>query len=185
VKYYQRLYQDNYLFDAKPLQTSANTTVPVADQYYDQYGYYHKDYLNLRVWYERNSYKIKYLDPLDNTELPNFPVKDVLYEQNLSSYAPDTTTVQPKPSRPGYVWDGKWYKDQAQTQVFDFNTTMPPHDVKVYAGWQKVTYRVNIDPNGGQLSKTDDTYLDLHYGDRIPDYTDITRDYIQDPSGRY
>lgn len=185
VKYYQRLYQDNYLFDAKPLQTSANTTVSVADQYYDQYGYYHKDYLNLRVWYERNSYKINYLDPFDNTELPNFPVKDVLYEQNLSSYAPDTTTVQPKPSRPGYVWDGKWYKDQAQTQVFDFNMTMPPHDVKVYAGWQKVTYRVNIDPNGGQLSKTADTYLDLHYGDRIPEYTDITRDYIQDPSGTY
>lgn len=185
VKYYQRLYPDNYLFDQYASQTSAGVKVPISDEYYDRYGAYHKDYLNLVVWYERNSYKIKYLDPLDNTELPNFPVKDVLYEQNLSSYAPDTTTVQPKPSRPGYVWDGKWYKDQAQTQVFDFNTTMPPHDVKVYAGWQKVTYRVNIDPNGGRLSKTDDTYLDLHYGDRIPDYTDITRDYIQDPSGTY
>lgn len=185
VKYYQRFYQNNNLFDQKSQQTSVGTTVPVSTQYYDAYGYYHKDYLNLSIGYERMHFKLQYLDPLDNTELPNFPQTDVLYEQSLQAYKPDTTTIQPKPSLPGYVWDGKWYKDQAQTQEFDFNTTMPAHDTKVYAGWKKIKYKVNIDPNGGQLASTDETYIDLYYGDKIPEYTTISRDYIADPAGTF
>ncbi|WP_159564044.1 InlB B-repeat-containing protein [Streptococcus halichoeri] len=185
VKFYQRLYQDNSLFDAARQQTSVNTTIPVSDSYYDNYGSYYREYLNLKVWYERKQYKIHYLDPLDNTALPNFEAKDVLYEENLSTFKPVTTVNQPKPSLPGYVWDGKWYKDQAQTQEFNFNTAMPAHDVKVYAGWKKIKYKVNIDPNGGQLSPADETYLDLYYGEHIPDYKDISRDYLEDSTGTY
>lgn len=122
---------------------------------------------------------------MDNTFLANFPTKDVLYEANLSAYKPDTTTVQPKPSRPGYVWDGKWYKDQALTQEFSFTGAMPAHDLKVYAGWTKIQYKINIDPNGGELPATDETYFNLYYGDKIPEYKNITRDYVQDTSGSY
>lgn len=185
VKYYQRFYPDNSLFDQTAQQTSVGTAIPVSSQYYDNWGYYHTDYLNLSIGYERQHFKLQYLDPLDNTELPNFPQADVLYEQSLQSYKPDTSTNQPKPSLPGYVWDGKWYKDQAQTQEFDFNTTMPAHDTKVYAGWKKIKYKITIDPNGGQLSSSDETYLDLYYGDKVPEYTSISRDYIADAAGSF
>lgn len=177
VKYYQRLYPDNYLFDSTPQQTSSGVSVSIIDS--------SNSYLNLRVLYERLNYKIQYLDPIDNTSLANFPAKDVLYEANLSAYKPDTATVQPKPSRPGYVWDGKWYKDQALTQEFNFTGVMPAHDVKVYAGWTKIQYKINIDPNGGELPATDETYFNLYYGDKIPEYKNITRNYVEDASGTY
>ncbi|EFR43704.1 InlB B-repeat-containing protein [Streptococcus pseudoporcinus] len=185
VKYYQRFYQNNNLFDQKSQQTSVGTTISVSEKSYDNFGTPYKDYLNLSIGYERMHFKLQYLDPLDNTPLPNFSQADVLYEQNLQTYKPDTSTVQPKPSLPGYVWDGKWYKDQAQTQEFNFNTTMPAHDTKVYAGWKKIKYKVNIDPNGGQLASTDETYLDLYYGDKVPEYTTVSRDYIADPAGSF
>ncbi|MGT2895829.1 InlB B-repeat-containing protein [Streptococcus entericus] len=149
-------------------------------------GYFNvppKQYYNLEVRYRRLSYNFKYLDPLNEDPLENFPSRSVKYEAPLTSYRPDTSEVQPVPSRLGYRWNGKWYKDAAMTQEFDWSTTMPAQDAKVYAGWEKITHRVIIEPEGGQVERT---LLKIPYGEKVPDtYSAATRDYVVDPDGTY
>ncbi|MFC3927872.1 InlB B-repeat-containing protein [Streptococcus caprae] len=147
---------------------------------YNRYNYYY----NLEVRYERLSYKINYLDPFTNQELSNVPSKYVKYEESISSYKPDSS-ITPVASKPGYRFTGKWYKDAAMTQEIDWSTTMPSHDLKVYAGFEKIKYNVTIDPNGGELSSTEATYFNVEYGDKITEYTDISRNYIADSNGLY
>lgn len=178
VAYAQRYYNSGSVYDLSAKSVASGQWVSLLDSYYG-------NYLNLAIWYERKSFKIHYLDPFTNQELSNFPEKSALYEENLSKYAPDTTTTKPVPSLPGYEWDGKWYKDQARTTEFDFNTKMPDHDVKVYAGWRNIKYKVTIEPDGGALSAGESTYFNVNYGEKISEYYDISRDYVEDSDGAY
>lgn len=141
--------------------------------------------LDLYIRFERKKYNIHFLDPLNNKDLVNFDPVNVLYEDSIAKYKPDTTTTQPIPSLPGYRWDGKWYKDQTLTQEIDWSVTMPSHHLKVYAGLEKIRYDVTIDPGGGELLDTQATYFKLNYGEKITEYVNITRDYVEDPNGEY
>ena len=84
-----------------------------------------------------------------------------------------------------YVWDGKWYKDQACTEEFNFNDTMPNHDVAVYAGWNEVWYWIKIDPNGGVLTSTEATWFWESYGGIVEEYHDVYRNYEEADDGEY
>lgn len=178
VAYAQRIYNNGVAYDASPVRVASGQQVLLYDSYYRQY-------LSMNIWYSRKSYNIHYLDPFTNNELANFPTETALYEASLTGYKPDTTTNKPTPSLPGYEWDGKWYKDQTLTEEFDFNTKVPDHDVKLYAGWRKIEYKITIDPNGGELSEGESTYFNLTYGEKIGEYSNITRNYIEDPDGTY
>ncbi len=49
----------------------------------------------------------------------------------------------------GFDFTG-WYEDAEATVPFDFtSTTMPDHDVTIYAGWALLTYDVFYETNGG------------------------------------
>lgn len=138
-----------------------------------------KRYSNInKLYYTRNSYNLLFLNSINNQQVLN--PQTVQYQKSLSGYKPSETQV-PQSSVPGKTFKG-WFKDIACTEPFDFNNTMPAHDVIVYAGWEDQWYRVEIDPNGGQLSASESTFFWETYGSLIEEYGDITRDYVEDPT---
>lgn len=140
-------------------------------------------YYDLEIRYERKSFEINFLDPFTDQRLANIPSPSVKYEENISKYKP-SSEITPVSSRPGYRFTGKWYKDAAMTEEIDWNTMMPSHALKVYAGFEKNRFNVTIDPDGGQLDDTMATYFKVDYGETITKY-DISRDYVEDPEGEY
>ncbi len=141
-------------------------------------------YEDLEIRYNRKTYNLKYLDSVDNTELSGITTQRVVYGANLASYEPASTFI-PVSQYPGKVWDGKWYKDQACSEEFDWSITMPNADMVVYAGWEDVYYKVDIDPNGGTLTEGESTLFWRTYGQTVQRYDDVVRDYAEDPDGNY
>ena len=146
------------------------------------------------LYYNRNSYNFEFWDSFDSTQIGD--AVSVLYEMPLTSYestvsvSSDASTLtygSTTLSHEGYVFTG-WYADPECTKPFDFSAeTMPSNAVKVYAGWQKLRYRVWIQPNGGQLSASESTYFKADWGELIEEYEDVqyTRTYIEDENGEY
>lgn len=93
------------------------------------------DSSNAYFRFTRNQHKFVMFS--DNAEVKN---ETLFYEAPLSSYASFVPTNGPE----GMFFDG-WYADPACTQAFDFNTTMPDNDVKVYAKWTTMRFRVTVD----------------------------------------
>lgn len=52
------------------------------------------------------------------------------------------------PTREGYEFTG-WYKDEACTQKFDFESTIPTGVTTLYAGWESTQATVTFDSRGG------------------------------------
>lgn len=82
----------------------------------------------------------------------------VLYETSLEKFDytahPDDleNAVRPTGSEiPDHYEFGGWYEDAACTERFDFTTTMPDADKKVYGKWTPIYYTISIDPNGGVI----------------------------------
>ncbi len=119
----------------------------------------------------------------------------------LSSYVPS----DPASGREGYSFNG-WYADPTCTvRVFFENNsdytshagnkllyvTMPNTDLTVYAGWVKIRYLVQIDPNYGALywddgnQGTGATWFLTDYGERVSEYPHVTREYEASPSGTF
>ncbi len=134
--------------------------------------------LSNNLYYNRNSYNLEFIDSLTNN---NLGTESVQYEESLEGYEPEAT---PKASLPGYQFKG-WYKDPACTEPFDFTETMPANNVPVYAGWEEIWYKIEVDPNGGQLSEGESTFFWETYGDTVEQYGDITRDYVEDENGDF
>ena len=63
--------------------------------------------------------------------------------------------------------------------------TMPNHDISVYAGWNEIWYWIKIDPDGGVLTDTESTWFWKTLGDKIEEYYDVTRRYVEDPNGSW
>ena len=143
----------------------------------DQY-YFAGDF---HVYHERNSYYINFVD--SNSSSTVYGTESYLYEEPLANAGSSIQT----PSAPeGYRFTG-WYKDDKCTQLYDFSTSiMPPQSFAVYAGWEKVTYLVELDPNGGVLQKDQRTWYEVeHGGDPIPEYSTTTRNYVPAQDGEY
>ncbi|WP_307122574.1 InlB B-repeat-containing protein [Streptococcus moroccensis] len=134
----------------------------------------------LEIRYERQKYNINIVDPLNDGVVSTLP--DVLYEDNIVNHKPASA---PRPSMPGYEWDGKWYKDKQLTEEYNWDAKMPAHDIKVYAGYRKAKYDITIDPNGGVLLQGQPSHLKLEYGEKIKEYFDVKRDYVADSEGDY
>ena len=142
----------------------------------------------LNVYYNRNS-----LNPATGTFKLRFEDSITASSQNLPiektglSYGADLTKkipADPKSSRTGYEFDG-WYMDSGCTVKANLST-MPDHDLTVYAGWKKEWYLIQIDPNYGSLNGNGSTWFWEQYGgDPIQEYTHVTRDYEQSSSGNY
>ena len=138
----------------------------------------------MAIRYRRLSYTVKFLDSRDGSELDDVDNVQVMYGASMSTANPgDDVSITNANTQ--YVWDGKWYKDQACTEEFNFNDSMPNHDVAVYAGWKEVWYWVKIDPNGGVLPSTEATWFWEPYGGVVEEYHNITRGFVEDDDGEY
>ncbi len=99
-------------------------------------------YSELRVYHARNTYTLDYSS---NGEIVNS--ESVKYEQSLTSYE---SYMPGRPSDlPEYYSFQGWYKDPEGTEKFDFNQTMPTHNLVVYAKWAPGQVTVTFDTQGG------------------------------------
>ena len=75
-------------------------------------------------------------------------------------------------------------------------TSMPDHDLTLYAGWETEWYIVTIDPNYGALYAYNDEGTELvgsgatwfwssYSGEPVGEYTHATRDYVKSTSGTW
>lgn len=152
------------------------------------------------LFYNRDTYTIEFADSSNNNLISQ---ADVLFQQKIES------SVPPPPTPPeGYRFTG-WYTDAAcSTRVFFHEPTqaeiaeitdkdgniapyqvyerMPATNLRLYAGWDTIWFRIEIDPNGGEISSTQSTFFwEPYNGDPIEEYLTATRNYEADVNGTY
>lgn len=139
------------------------------------------------IYHTRNKWRIDYQVP--NQAGTGFEVayttgnNSIYFEAPLNDY--NLTLAQAGiPEREHYEFKG-WYADETLTTPFNFSTTMPNANVAVYAKFEKVSYQIIIDPDGGIITpEIGATYFWKHYQETFDRY-EISRTYIEDPNGDY
>ncbi len=113
---------------------------------------------NLDIRFKRNEYNLEYY----NYDHEDKSVK-VKYEAPLSQYA-NYTPTRPSSLDEGYKFRG-WYKDEACTEEFKFDSTMPAHGLKLYAKWaaDPVDVKVHLSLKNDETT----TIEDLDYASTI------------------
>ena len=153
-----------------------------ADPYTNGYQNVSSGYSELEIRFKRNKYTIDYLDGFSHSNA-NLGSVDALFGKQLSEY----DRADPGVTHEGYKFTG-WYTDPDCKTLFDFSKTMPANNIALYAGWEKLKYRVWIQPNGGVLSETESTYFRNEWGQLIQSYDDVEttgRNYYEDEAGEY
>lgn len=77
-------------------------------------------------------------------------------EEDIVSYVADGCYLNEadmdEPIREGYSFNG-WYKDEALTVAWNFETDTVEGDTVIYVGWEADEYTISYNPNGGTLSE--------------------------------
>ena len=118
----------------------------------------------INVYYDRIQRKIEYFDGIyvdgDGNEIKNESgtllntAGPILYGADTSSYNKGGSNYYTPAAPEGYVFEG-WYADSEGLQPYTFSSTMPMKDIKVYAKWRQVQYRVFLHPNAGTDASLD------------------------------
>lgn len=119
-----------------------------------------------RFYYDRERYNISYYygSQLLRTRT------GVLVDANINSSTYNYTPNRPSDVDSDYTWGG-WYADAALTTKYEFST-MPNHNVVLYARWVAPQYTVTFDVNGGTSTKPADQTIDKYQrGIQPPDPT--------------
>ncbi len=146
----------------------------------------------LKLYYTRISYGLEFFpNGGPAVVLQNNP--PVMFEMPMAGYEPTnyeigetTKTVDGKT----YIFQG-WYDNAVfDGDPYDFeHETMPAKAVTLYAKWEPEWFRIEVDPNGGELSWAEDTNTSTFFwkqiGDTFNTYNDVTRNYVEDASGTY
>ncbi len=140
--------------------------------------------------------------PPVNFQDPNYLIAAVKQAsgntKDFGTYDPETQTITRVKDGVKYRFEGFYLDPFCQgtkggdptllTKVFDENlnpvggegfTTMPDRDVFIFANWVPIDYKVDIETNYGQLSQTESTYFNLKHGEKIQEYRDISRPYVE------
>ena len=67
----------------------------------------------------------------------------------------DTVSVPDDIYRPGYIFTGWWYKDEGGWRIWDFENDKVYEDITLTARWERVTYTIHLDANGGECDMTE------------------------------
>ena len=112
----------------------------------------------LHIYFKRNSYNLQFYN-YDH----EYKTESVKYEASLSQYA-NYTPPRPESLDEGYKFRG-WYKDEACTTPFNFDSTMPAHGIKLYAKWaaDPVDVKVHLSLKNDETT----TIEDLDYASTI------------------
>ena len=149
---------------------------------YQQVG--NSNVYQLNLHYFRNSYDLTF----NSNGGAVVPARSVKYEAPLASLEPESYVVgETTKEVDGVIWIFQGWYDNEDTvgEPFDFDSTMPAHGVSLHAKWEQEQYRIDIDPNGGELSGTEATFTWKKAGDTIDRYDDVTRDYVEDANGTF
>ena len=87
------------------------------------------------------------LDNISTITANNTVTQTVPFETPLSTYSNQS---KPTETPDNYTFTG-WYVDATCTQKYDFSDGMPSANMRLYAGWSAVRFRIKIDPNGGEF----------------------------------
>ena len=147
----------------------------------------------LNVYYDKNSgytpsgsYTLTFADSATEGASTDLPVvrNNITYGESI------TDRIPANPTRRGYEFT-KWYLDPDCTVEASLST-MPDHDLTVYAGWETGWYVVTIDPNYGALYAeengvgTGSTWFWSSYeGEPVGEYRHVTRDYVESSAGTW
>lgn len=67
----------------------------------------------------------------------------------------DTVPVPDDIYRPGYTFAGWWYKDSDGWRLWDFENDKVYEDITLTARWERVTYPIHLNANGGECDMTE------------------------------
>ena len=153
------------------------------------------------LYYLRESNPLTFRNGYNNAEIGS-----QIYKYQAPLADPGTPAVSYAPMQDaGYYFTG-WFADQAcSTRVFfsqeeadekkaetlddngDYHyvviSEMPSQPLTLFAGWAQQRFPVTINPDGGVLTDTESTYFNSAYGERILEYTDVTRNYVEREEG--
>ena len=62
----------------------------------------------------------------------------------------DTVSVPDDIYRPGYTFAGWWYEDEGGWRLWDFENDTVREDIILTARWERITYTIHLDANGGE-----------------------------------
>ncbi len=151
---------------------------------------YENGYYTLSFYYLRNQYSISF-----NTQKPGAAtpasMTGIYYEANIADVkgteiaalnqqykvGETSVTVQGEGT---YIFQG-WYDNaDGMGEPFNFNQEMPAGNITLYAKWDRIWYRIEIEPRGGEIlpDVNEVTYTWVRYGDKIEQYN-IRRDYVE------
>ena len=103
---------------------------------------------DLYVAFSRNTHRLLFVSNNAEVTPDGLPegtdLNAIPYDMVLSSLK----DVEPKNGNEGYFFDG-WYADDSFSTPFDFSSHMPDNNVRVYAKWTQIRFRVVCDPRGG------------------------------------
>lgn len=107
-----------------------------------------------------NEHTITYMfgsgSPAPNTEVEADSSRTYYYDQSIAGADIYTDTVVAD-TPVGYEFAG-WYENpDGIGDPFNFNTMMPDGDIILYAVYKPLRYRININPNGGEIDHIDHT----------------------------
>ena len=136
---------------------SWNTCTPKGtDGYYGSAISYNNTF---EVRFDRDEYKLTFFTNNDGNEVEEYIIP---YEGDLNSYG-----SQSEGQKTGNYFVG-WYADAGFTQPFDFNTTMPDHNVDVYGSWKMERFRVVIVPGANNVDMGSQAHtFRLNYDEKI------------------
>ena len=152
------------------------------------------------LFYDRDSFQIDFVNSKDHSIISEPWVK---FKRKIEQSVPN-----PPEAAAGERFTG-WYADEGcTTKVFFHEPTeaeiaaitdehgvvapyqvyerMPAHKLRIYAGWEKIWYKIELDPNGGVLTGKQSTFFWEPYdGDPIEEYNTATRNYEADVNGTF
>lgn len=67
----------------------------------------------------------------------------------------DTVPVPDEIYRPGYTFAGWWYEDTDGWRLWDFENDKVREDITLTARWERITYTITLDANGGECDVTE------------------------------
>ncbi len=133
-----------YRFGTSGSWTNATTTTEIALPTSASGG-------DLYVAFKRNTHSLSFVSNNATITPEGLPtgidLTKVPFGTDFASFRDCKPATEPE----GYFFDG-WYADPSCDTEFDFDAAMPDNNVRIYAKWTKIRFRVVVEPRGGDTN---------------------------------
>lgn len=161
------------------------------------------------MYYSRNSYTLRVRDA-DDINLEYINTK-MMFEEEPREYmtgyselnndyfktlfSGKPVVVNAKDPEKLYVFAGVYRDPSCQDLVYSAEDMkyvdgcgfekMPDHDITLFIKWKPAEFLIQIIPDGGVLTKTESAYYWVDEGEKLQEYQDVERPYIEANDGQY